>query len=269
MENLTLAQGVETRPPATPVIGSIALADVRQALRAGFADFRAAPGFGLFFGGFFAAGGIAILSCLFLLDLVYLAYPLAAGYGLIGPFAAAGLYEVSRRRELGLPLVWSEILGVIRLQAHRQLAWMAFVSVFILVIWMYQVRLLLALFLGFKLPPTLSGFLDLVLRTPEGLTFLAIGHVDGAILALVTFTLTVVACPLLVDRDLDIVTAMVTSVQAVLRNLGPMLAWAVIVAALLVLGMVPLFLGLIVVLPVLGHATWHLYRRVILPVAPA
>jgi uncharacterized membrane protein len=142
---------------------------------------------------------------------------------------------------------------------------MAFVGVFILVIWIYQVRLLLALLLGFSLPPTLPGFVTLVLTTPEGLVFLALGHLVGAGLALLTYTLTVVACPLLLDRDHDVVTAMIASVQAVTRNPGPMLGFAVTIAGLLVAGLLPGFLGLLVVLPVLGHATWHLYRRVVAP----
>jgi uncharacterized membrane protein len=248
-----------------PSVRSIAWQDVREALDAGVADFRAAPAFGLFFGGIYAAGGLLILACLFWAGMAYLVYPLAAGFVLIGPFAAAGLYEVSRRRERGMPLVWREVVGAVYALGGRELAWMAFVGVFILVIWMYQVRLLIVLFLGFSLPPTVPGFLSLVLTTPEGLMFLAVGHVVGAALALVTFALTVVACPLLLERDHSFITAMITSVQAVLRNPGPMLGWAAVVALLLVIGMAPLFLGLTVALPILGHATWHLYRRVVAP----
>lgn len=250
---------------APPLIRSIGMQDLREALAAGVEDLRAAPSFGLVFGGAYALGGLAVVACLFWLGMPYLVYPLAAGYALIGPFAGAGLYEVSRRREAGEALSWRAVLGTVRRQGSRELAWVAFVSVFVFVIWVYQVRLLLALFLGLSLPPTLAGFVEVVLTTPEGLAFLAVGHLVGAALSLVTFTLTVVACPLLLDRDHDVVTGMITSVRAVTSNPGPMLAWAALVAALLVLGMAPAFLGLAVVLPILGHATWHLYRRVVAP----
>jgi uncharacterized membrane protein len=265
IQNTTLSSDAQPRPPSAPAIRSITHRDLRAALTAGLEDFKAAPAFGLVFGGFFALGGLIILACLFWLDLVYLAYPLAAGYALIGPFAAASLYEVSRRRELGAPLTWSSVFRAVLGQGRREIAWMAFVGVFILIVWMYQVRLLLALFLGFSVPPTLSGFVSLVLTTPDGLAFLVVGHLVGAGFALVTFALTVVACPLLLDQDRDFITAMITSVQAVLRNPGPMLVWAATVAGLLALGMAPVFLGLLVVLPVLGHATWHLYRKVVVP----
>ena len=140
---------------------------------------------------------------------------------------------------------------------------MAFVGVFLLVIWIYQVRLLLALLLGFSLPATLPGFVTLVLTTPEGLIFLALGHGVGAALSLLTFTLAVVACPLLLEHEHDVVTAMIASVRAVVSNPGPMLGWALCVVLLLFTAALPAFLGLVVVLPVLGHTTWHLYRRLV------
>ncbi len=260
--------GAVENPPKAPVIRTIGWSDLSEVFTAGVRDFQAAPAFGLAFGGFYAAGGLLVLWFLFGQGLAYLAYPLTAGFALVGPFAAAGLYEVSRRRERGEPLAWRAVLGAVWGQGGRELAWMAFVCVFILIIWMYQVRLLLALFLGLKTPPTLAGFLQVVLTTPEGLMFLAVGHVVGAALALLTFSLTVVSFPLLLDRDHDFITAMITSVQAVLRNPGPMLGWAAIVVGLLVVGIAPFFLGLVVVLPVLGFSTWHLYRRLVAPVAP-
>jgi uncharacterized membrane protein len=251
---------------APPSLRAIGWSDVRSALRAGMEDFRATPAFGLVFGTVFALGGLLILACLFWLRLAYVAYPLCAGFALVGPFAAAGLYEVSRRREQHLRVAWPDVLETIWRQTGRQLAWLSFVGVFILVVWMYQVRLLLVLFLGFTLPPTLPGFIHLVFTTPEGVMFLVVGHGVGAALALVSFALTAVSCPLLLDRNYDFITAMITSVQAILQNPGPMLGWAAIVAVLLVIGMAPLLLGLPIVLPTLGHATWHLYRRlVVLP----
>lgn len=248
-----------------PRLRQITFSDVFVALEDGVADFRKAPLFGLVFGGLYAAGGILLLSIVFALGVGYLAYPLVAGSVLIGPFVAAGLYGVSRILETGQQPAWGPVLGLIFEQRKREMSWMAFIAIFGFIIWMYQVRLLLALFLGFASFASLSDFLHVLFTTTDGLLFLAVGHVVGAALALAVFSLSVISFPLLMDRDLDVVTAMVTSVQAVLLSPGPMILWGVIVVALLVLGTMPAFLGLIIVLPVLGHATWHLYRRIVLP----
>jgi uncharacterized membrane protein len=144
---------------------------------------------------------------------------------------------------------------------------MAFVVLFVFIMWMYQVRLLLALFLGFEPIATLPDFLTTIFTTPNGLMFLAVGHVVGAILAMVLFSLSVISFPMLLDRDVDFITAMVTSVQVVVKNPLPMLGWAMVVTALLIVACIPMFLGLIVVLPILGHTTWHLYRKAVAPEA--
>jgi uncharacterized membrane protein len=130
---------------------------------------------------------------------------------------------------------------------------------------MYQVRLLLALFLGFRSFTSLNEFLSVVLTTPDGLVFLLVGNVIGALLALILFSLTVVSFPLLLDREVDFITAMITSVRAVATSPIPMIGWAATVVVLLLLAALPLFLGLIVILPVLGHTTWHLYRKIVAP----
>lgn len=248
-----------------PVVRSITQDDVRAALSEGLSDFRAAPQFGFFFGGVYALGGIALVLLTVYSGMSYLAYPLAAGFALIGPFVAVGLYEVSRRRETGEPLAFGPVLGVVFGQSKRELGWMAFVTLFVMIMWMYQVRLLLAIFLGFGSFASLGDFLTVVLTTPEGLMFLAVGNVVGAILAAALFSLTVVSFPLLLDRDVDFITAMITSVKAVVANPKPMLGWAAFIVAALILAAVPFFLGLLIVLPALGHATWHLYRRLVEP----
>ncbi|HEV7258823.1 MAG TPA: DUF2189 domain-containing protein [Bosea sp. (in: a-proteobacteria)] len=252
-------------PRPDPVVRRIAVRDVAEAFAAGLRDFQAAPLFGLFFGGIYALGGLTILLCLTRFSMPYLAYPLAAGFALIGPFAAVGLYEVSRRRELAIPLSWGGVLGVVLEQHKRELGWMAFVTLFVTIMWLYQVRLLLALFLGFQSFASFSGFLNILMTTPEGLMFLAIGNVVGAVLATALFSLTVVSFPLLLDREVDFVTAMITSVRAVVTNPVPMLGFAAIVVALAVIAMLPAFLGLVVIMPILGHATWHLYRSIVAP----
>jgi len=248
--------------PHEPVIRHIERSDVVDAFSAGLRDFQAYPAFGLFFGAIYTIGGLVILGCALVWDLVYLVYPLAAGFALIGPFVAVGLYEVSRCREQGVTPTWSGVLGAIFSQSGKEISWMAFVTLFIFIIWMYQVRLLVAVFFGLHGLPA-GSFPGVLFTTPEGLAFLAVGHVVGAVLAVVVFSLTVVSFPLLLDREVDFVTAMITSVRSVVTNPLPMLGWAFSILTLLVTASLPMFLGLIFILPVLGHTTWHLYRKLV------
>ena len=249
-----------------PVVRRIAASDIAEALGQGLRDFQAQPLYGLAFGALYAAGGIIILLCLTAFGMVYLAYPLAAGFALIGPFIAIGLYEVSRRRETGEPIsiraVWLTVTS------RSEIGWMALVTLFIFVIWMYQVRLLIALLIGLNASfSSLHEFISVVLTTNEGLVFLVIGNAVGAALSLVLFSLTVVSFPLLLEREVDFITAMITSVRSVVMSPLPMIGWAAVIVVLLMISALPYFLGLVVTLPVLGHATWHLYRRIVVPVA--
>ncbi|WP_084175108.1 DUF2189 domain-containing protein [Afifella pfennigii] len=252
-------------PPRLPEVRRLAFADIGAALKAGGRDFLACPAFGLFFASVYVAGGLLILAFVLALDMPWMILILGVGFPLLGPFVAAGLYEVSRLRSLGEKPRWREVLTVVVSQRHRQLGWMAFVILFVFWVWIYQVRLLLALFLGFKSFSSLGDFLMVVTTTPEGLGFLLVGTAVGAFLSLVLFSATVIAMPLLLDRDLDFVSAMIVSFKTVKENPGPMLAWGVLVAALTIAAMLPAFLGLLIVLPVLGHATWHLYTRAVVP----
>lgn len=249
-----------------PVVLRVAAADVIEAIGAGIRDFQALPLYGLAIGAFYAAGGLFVVLSATAFGMVYLAYPLAAGFALLGPFAAIFLYEVSRRREMGQPL---ELAGIVAtLRTRSEIGWMAFVSIFVFVMWMYQVRFLMALFLGLHASfANLREFINVVLTTNEGLVFLAVGNVEGAVLSLILFSLTVVSFPLLLERDVDFVTAMITSVRAVVANPLPMIGWAAVIVVLLIVSALPFFIGLLVTLPVLGHTTWHLYRRIVAPVA--
>jgi uncharacterized membrane protein len=247
-----------------PVVRRITAADIAEAFAEGLRDFQTVPAYGLAFGALYAAGGITILLCLMAFNLVYLAYPLAAGFAMLGPFVATGLYEVSRRRENGQTISVAAIWATVK--SRGEIGWMAFVTLFIFVVWMYQVRLLIALLLGLNASfSSLHEFIATVLTTNEGLLFLAVGNAVGAALSLILFSLTVVSFPLLLDRDVDFVTAMITSVRAVVTSPLPMIGWAAVIVVLLAVSAMPYFLGLLVTLPVLGHATWHLYRRIVAP----
>jgi len=250
-------------PAKLPEVRPVSPGDILSALKAGIADFFNAPWFGLFFGGIYAAGGLFILAALTVFDMPWMILPVAIGFPLVGPFVAVGLYEVSRRLATGEPLNAGDVLLVVVRQRERQLGWMAFVVLFIFWIWIYQVRLLLAIFLGFKSFSTIDAFVNIVTTTPEGLGFLGVGTLVGAFLAFVLFSSTVIAMPLLLDSELDFVSAMIVSFKTVFTSPVAMLGWGVVVTALAIAAMVPAFLGLVIVLPILGHATWHLYKRAI------
>lgn len=249
------------RAPTAPRLRTVKIEDIGAALRLGIRDAVRAPMYGLFFGGVFAAGGIAIYVLLVGYGAPWMIIPIAIGFPLIGPFAAAGLYEVSRRLAAKEPLTWKSVLVTVFRQRERQLGWMAFVVLFVFWIWLYQARILLAIFMGFSAPSSLEKFAQAVLTTQSGLTFLAVGTLVGLVLALVLFSLTVFAMPMLLDTELDFVTAMIESARGVFASPVPMLGWGVVVTTMTVIAMAPFFLGLLVVMPVLGHATWHLYAR--------
>lgn len=256
-------------PVPKPVLttNKLAISDIRAALAAGFSDFRRAPAFGLFFGLIFSAVGILIFMQMVVWGSSYWVLPIAAGFPLIGPFVAVGLYEVSRRIETGAPLDWAEILGVIKGEGRRQIPSLAFVALFFFLIWVYLAHLIFALSFGLKPLTNVMSSYDILLSS-EGLTMLFAGTIVGAGLAFLLFAITVIAAPLLLDQDIDVVTAMITSFQTVTGNLPVMLFWAAVIGVLTGLAMLPLFLGMVVIFPILGHASWHLYRRA-LDVKPA
>lgn len=256
-----MTDATQIAPSARPEIGRLGFADIGAILAAGLRDFIRAPAFGLFFALPYVVGGILIYLQLGVIDRSYWIIPVALGFPLLAPFLAVGLYEVSRRLEADEPLDWAAVLGVVLRQKDRQFPSMAMMLIMIFMFWVFIAHLVFALFMGLE-PMTniLSNWQD-TLFTRNGLTMLAIGTAVGGVLAFALFSLTVASLPLLLDRELDFITAMICSVQLVLANLGPMLVWGAVIGLLTFAGMVPLFLGLFVVMPVLGHATWHLYRH--------
>ncbi|MDJ0640699.1 MAG: DUF2189 domain-containing protein [Paracoccaceae bacterium] len=249
----------------SPKVAKVTPGDISASLKAGLSDFLARPVMSGFFGLFYAVFGILFVWCLVWLGQIWMIIPAAVGFPLIAPFAAAGLYEMSRRRQNGESFGWSDILSVMANQRKREMGWMAFVTLFIFWVWIYQVRLWLALILQNKSFSDFDRFLNIVFFTPEGWTFLAIGTCVGAFLSAVLFTVTVVAMPMLLDREIDFVTAMLTSIRVVKENPVVMLTWAAIISVTMLLSLAPAFLGLIFTLPILGHTTWHLYQRAVPP----
>ncbi|NRA98695.1 MAG: DUF2189 domain-containing protein [Rhodobacteraceae bacterium] len=250
-----------------PKINTITADDIRASLKAGIADFKARPVMSAFFGLFYALFGIFLVWTLVWLQWIWMIIPAVVAFPLFAPFAAAGLYEMSRRLEKGERFGWSDILTVMADQRKREMGWMAFVTLFVLWVWFYQFRTVLVIVLKDSSFSDLSGFVNVVLYTPEGWTFLLIGTCVGAFLSAVLFSVTVIAMPMLMDREIDFISAMITSVRAVTENAVVMLSWAAIISVTLLVSMIPAFLGLVVTLPILGHTTWHLYQRAVEPVA--
>ncbi len=249
----------ESAPPSVlPQTATVTLRDLAASLRAGWHDFRRAPAYGLFFSFVYAVAGLFLVR----LGAGTATWTLAVslGFPLVAPFAAVGLYETSRRLEKGEPLNWAGILGVVIREKDRQLPWAGAVIVIYFLFWTFLAHMIFALFMGPGAMTNATTSFDIYL-TPIGLAMIATELLVGGIFAFVLFALTVVSLPLLLEKEVDFVTAMLLSMAFVRKNLPAMLVWSFFVAVLLFAGMLPYFLGLLVVLPVLGHATWHLYRR--------
>lgn len=251
-----------TAAPPVPTVNSITKADINEALRAGLADFQKAPFYGLFFGAVFSVGGILIAWALYQGAAKVWIFPVAAGFPLIGPFAAVGLYEVSRRLEAGEPLSWGPILMAGFRQKNSQLPFFMVFAVFAFLVWIVLARVIFAVSFGTATMTNVFSSIDLFF-TFEGIVMLVVGTIVGAALATLLFAISVVAVPMLMDRDIDMVTAMITSFKAAAENREAMGFWAVILVAAIVVAMLPLFLGMVLVFPALGHASWHVYRKAV------
>lgn len=248
-----------------PAIRSIGLKDLKYALAKGLEDFRAMPTHVIFLSLIYPLAGLAIGRATWGYDIVPLLYPLAGGFALIGPFAAIGLYELSRRRELGLDTSWKHAFDIIHSPSVWAIAALGFFLLAIFGVWLAVANGIYVANFGYRQPVTLTEFADMVLATPEGHNLIVVGNAVGFLFAVLAFALSVVSFPLLLDRNVGVAVAIATSIRAILRNPLMMALWGLIVATGLVIGSVPFFLGLAVVMPVLGHATWHLYRRVVEP----
>jgi uncharacterized membrane protein len=250
---------------ARPAVRRIGLPDVWDALARGFDDFRAKPSHYVFLGLLYPICGVVLVTWSSGADMLPLIFPLVAGFALLGPFLAIGLYEISRRRERGMDASWRHALEVRRSPALPSIIAVGAMLTAVFVLWLIVAQTLYTSLFGPEPPASLALFLASVTGSEEGLLLMLAGNAIGFCFALVVLATTVVTFPLLLDRDVGAVVAIETSLRATLVNPVPIACWGLIVAALLAIGSVPLFVGLAVIMPILGHATWHLYRKIVVP----
>jgi uncharacterized membrane protein len=255
----------ESRRAAFPVIRRIEAADLKDVLGRGLRDFEAYRSDVVFLCLIYPIIGIALVWLTFGYKMLALVFPLAFGFALIGPVAAVGLYEMSRRRELGIPTTWTDAFGAIRSPGFGAILVLGLVLLMIFFLWLFAANWTYQITLGPEPPLSIGSFIRDVFTTNAGWRMIIVGLGVGVLFAFLVLAISVVSFPLLLDRDVGLDIAVSTSIRAVAVNPGPMLLWGLIVAGGLLIGSIPAFLGLIFVLPVLGHATWHLYRKVVEP----
>ena len=253
---------------ATPVrlaVRRINFADLREALARGLDDFLVMPSHAVLLCLIYPLVALVLARLTMGYDVLPLFFPLAAGFALIGPLAAVGFYELSRQREQGRNVSWRDAFDVFHSPSFGAIVALGVLLLMIFFIWLAVAQAIYVASFGYAPAASIPDFIRQVLTTPAGWTLIIVGNGLGFMFAVVVFTISVVSFPLLVDRDIGAAPAVLTSVRAVLANPVTMAAWGLIVAGLLVIGSLPLFFGLTVVVPVLGHATWHLYRKVVEP----
>jgi uncharacterized membrane protein len=248
--------------PAGLTVRKIGLSDLKDSLAKGIDDSLAMPTFHVFL--------VLIYPIVLMWFTGYalpLLFPLTAGFALVGPFAGIGLYEMSRCRELGLDTSSAHVLDVVRSRILSILP-LALLLVMIFVSWVFAAQSLFMSLFGTEPPKSFIALVTIILATPEGWTLVGLGSAIGFVFAVVALSISVVSFPLLLDRDVGTLVAVQTSVMSVLANPFTMAVWGLIIAAVLAIGILLLFVGLAVAVPILAHASWHLYRRVVEPAAP-
>jgi uncharacterized membrane protein len=248
---------------AHPIVRTISMADLKESLTKGIADFGAMPTHVVFLCLVYPIVTLIFARTYAGYEMLPLVFPLLAGYTLIGPFVATGMYELSRRREAGLDISRGHAFGVLRSPSIGAIVTLGIVLMAIYFAWLLAAAAIYKLYFGSAVPSSVGEFVNHVFNTPAGWNLIIVGSGVGFIFAAVVLTLSVVSFPMLVDRNVSVGAAVQTSIRAVLANPVTMAIWGVVVAAALLLGSLPVFVGLAVVMPVLGHASWHLYRKVV------
>jgi uncharacterized membrane protein len=248
-----------------PVVRRIGLADIKDALARGIDDFRVMPTHAVFLCLIYPVVGIVLARLVMGYEVLSLLFPLAFGFALVGPFAAIGFYELSRRREQGLEISWGDVFDVLHSPSRGAIAALGFLLLTIFVIWIAVAQAIYIANFGYEPAASIPDFIRQIFTTLAGWTLIIVGNFVGFLFAVTVLAISVVSFPLLLDRDVGAVEAVLTSVRAVATNPLIMALWGLIVAGLLLLGSLPLLLGLAVVVPILGHSTWHLYRQVVEP----
>jgi uncharacterized membrane protein len=253
----------EARSAPPPAVSRIGVADLRDVLARGLGDFGAYRTDIIFICIVYPLAGLVLARLAAGYDMLPLVFPLASGFALLGPVAAVGLYEMSRRREQGADITWLDAFGVLKAPAFGAILVLGLVLLAVFLLWLAAAWAIYQATLGPAPPASVGSFLRDVFTTGAGWTLIIVGNAVGFLFAVLVLTISVVSFPLLLDRDVGLYTAVATSILAVVTNPVPMAVWGLIVAGGLVLGSLPALLGLIFVMPVLGHATWHLYRKVV------
>jgi len=256
-----MAEAMSIGSPA-PRIRRVELERPWAWLAAGWQDLLSAPAISLTYGVVFAVVGWALTFGLWWLDVVYLILPLSAGFLIVGPILAVGLYEVSRRRQLGERTMLGDALRAF-LRNGTQIAFMGVTLLLLFFAWVRLAVMIFFLFFGLE-PPSPQDFIGQVFFSAQSLPFLIVGTTVGALLAALAFGISAVSIPLLLDRrQAHVVTAIAASFRSVLENPATMAFWAVLIVVFMAAGLVTFYIGLIVTLPLIGHASWHAYRDLV------
>lgn len=246
-----------------PEINRIGIADLKDALAKGLDDFAANRTDVVYVCLIYPVVGLVLARAAFGYDMLPLLFPLASGFALVGSFAAVGLYEMSRRREQGQAVTWTDAFGVLGSPSFGAVLVLGLAMLAIFVLWLFAAQWIYMATLGPEPPASMASFVEAVFTTGAGWAMIGVGVGVGFLFAVLSLAVSVVAFPMLIDRKVGVDTAVWTSVRAVAANPVAMGSWGLIVVGGLVLGSLPLFIGLAIVMPVLGHATWHLYRKVV------
>ena len=249
--------------PVQLTIRKIRAADLKDALAQGFDDFLAMPSYAVMLCLIYPVVALILARVTMGYDVLPLLFPLAAGFALLGPFAAVAFYEMSRQRGKGLQASWHHAFEVFHSPSCGAIAVLGVLLLVIFFVWLAVAQSIYIASFGYMPAASVPHFFDRIFTTPSGWTLIVVGNGVGFLFALGVFMISVFSFPLLLDHHVGAATALLASVRGVLANPAIMVAWGLIVAGLLLLGSLPFFIGLTVVLPVLGHATWHLYRKVV------